>query len=71
MTKLVLSVGKIKFKTLPDIQIRFRAHLEASLKRDAWAKKGLEYSKGGKIREAQNALRQAERWDLKRRQLET
>jgi hypothetical protein len=53
-----------------DLQIRFAAHVAASLKRDECARKGLEYQKAGKIEAARAALRQAERWDFKRRLLE-
>lgn len=45
-------------------------HMEASRKRDEWAKKGLKYSEAGKIAKAREALRKAEYWDSKRRELE-
>lgn len=56
-------------KKIPDVQPLFRAHLEASLKRNAWAKKGLELQQAGKIGKARAALRKAEYWDFQRRQI--
>lgn len=57
-------------KKIPDVQILHRKHVEISLKRDAWAKKGLEYEKAGEIGKARVALRKAEYWDFQRRELE-
>lgn len=60
----------MKRNHVPDIQIRFRAHVEASIKRDEWAAKGLEWSKAGKVEQARRALKKAEYWDLQRRKAE-
>jgi hypothetical protein len=53
-----------------DMQKRLVAHMEASRKRDDWARKGLELEKAGKIEAARKALKKAEGWDLRRRTLE-
>lgn len=37
---------------------------------NAWAKKGLELTKAGKVKQAREALRKAEYWDARRRALE-
>lgn len=63
------SMASRKGKT-PDIQKRFAAHLQASINRDAWAKKGLALAKAGKKKQAQAALRKAEYWDARRRKLQ-
>jgi hypothetical protein len=53
-----------------DMQKRWVAHIEASRKRDEWARKGLALEKAGKIEAAHKALKRAEGWDFKRRKLE-
>lgn len=57
-------------KKIPDVQVLHRKHMSISLKRDAWAKKGLELQQAGKIAKARVALRKAEYWDFQRRELE-
>lgn len=53
-----------------DMQKRWVAHIEASLKCDEWVRKGLELEKAGKIEAARKALKHAEKWDFERRKLE-
>ena len=53
-----------------DLHQRLLAHMEASRKRDEWARKGLAYQQAGQLRKAREALKQAEQWDLERRRLE-
>lgn len=57
-------------KNPPDIRKIFADHLEASLKEAEWARKGLELVEAGKIDEAKAALKEAERWEFRRRKLE-
>lgn len=53
-----------------DLQVRFRRHVNASIQRDKWAYKAKELMEAGKIREARQALKKAEAWDFRRRELE-
>jgi hypothetical protein len=54
----------------PDIHKRLLLHMEAVRKRDAWARKGIAWSKAGNLQAARNALKHAQRWDQVRRKLE-
>jgi hypothetical protein len=62
----VLAVIKLDFLE------RFRLHVEASLKRDEWARRAIDLlEKGkGKDKAGMAAAKQAERWDAKVKALE-
>jgi hypothetical protein len=47
-----------------------RRHVEYSLKRDKWARRGIELLEQGKDDEGMDAAEKAEYWDLKARSLE-
>lgn len=53
-----------------DLQARVTAHVEASRRRDEWARRGLDWSKAGKKKQARVALKKAEFWDAQRKRLE-
>lgn len=53
-----------------DLQVRVAAHVEASRKRDEWARRGLDWSKAGKKKQARVALKKAEFWEAQRKKLE-
>jgi hypothetical protein len=47
-----------------------RRHIEYSLKRDKWARRGIALSEQGKRKAALDAAEKAEYWDLKAKSLE-
>lgn len=57
-------------KPVIDLHGRVAAHVEASRKRDEWARRGLDWAKAGKKKQARVALKKAEFWDARRKKLE-
>lgn len=49
---------------------RLRQHMEASAKRDKWARRAIDLLAQGKDKEGMKAAKKAERWDLKVKDLE-
>lgn len=60
----------MKRTTPGDPHKRLLQHMEASRKQREWAEKGLAYAEAGKVKDAKAALKKAEYWELKRRELE-
>lgn len=53
-----------------DAQERLKLHAEASIERDAWAKRAIELLAQGKDEQGMDAAEKAELWDLKAKSLE-
>lgn len=54
----------------PDVQTKLALHMEATRKRDAWAKRGIALAERGNVKEAKVAQRHAQTWDKVARKLE-
>lgn len=55
---------------MSDGQAKFLAHIEASRRRDEWARRGIALAEAGKVRQAKVAQRKAQFWDARAKRLE-
>jgi hypothetical protein len=53
-----------------DLQARLQQHIEASTRRDQWARRALALLKAGKDKAGMVAARKAEYWDARAKSLE-